>query len=41
MPKKITVVEINENTTYDDVLNHVIEEEKVEETQAEPAEQRK
>ena len=34
MTKKITVVEINENTTYDDVVNHVVEEEKVEETQA-------
>ena len=39
MTKKITVVEINENTTYDDVLNRVVEEEKVEETQAEPAEE--
>ena len=39
MTKKITVVEINENTTYDDVVNHVVEEEKVEETQTEPAEE--
>jgi ribonuclease E len=40
MPKKISVVEINENTSYDDVVNHVVEEEKVEETQGEPAEQK-
>ena len=41
MPKKISVVEINENTSYDDVVNRVVEEEKVEEpiqTPEEPTE---
>ena len=40
MSKKITVVEINENTTYDDVVNHIVEEEKVEEPQTVPVEEK-